>query len=73
MSLLKRLPVCKLRITLKDGHDLLLQIKAEKHHEDESVEDMQAHTVKTVKILHHGEEDDEEPHPPKKVPQRAKN
>ncbi|KAK9791167.1 hypothetical protein WJX73_003706 [Symbiochloris irregularis] len=47
-------------------------IKAEKHSSEETIEEMQAHTVKKVKVLHHGEEDDEEHHPPKNIPERAK-
>ena len=50
----------------------VVQVKAEKHASDDTIEEMQAHTVKTVKILHHGEEDDEEPEKPKSVPKRGR-
>ena len=49
------------------------QVKADKHHEDESVEEMQQHSVKTIKVLHHGHKDDSEPEAPKNVPDRAKH
>ena len=51
----------------------VLQIKADKHHdENESVEDLQAHTVRKIKVLHDGAHDDSEDEAPKPVPDHAK-
>lgn len=53
--------------------DSEVAVKADKHHEDSTVEEMQQHTVKTIKVLHEGEHDGEEPEHPKNVPERAKH
>lgn len=49
-----------------------LQVKAERHAGDDSVEELQAHSIKKVRVLHDGEADDSGEEQPKNVPERAK-
>ena len=49
---------------------VLAQVKADKHHGEQTFEELQEHTVKTVKDMHDPTEE-AEPEMPKDVPSRA--